>query len=426
MIALGNLLGLIFLLWLPILIGIYFFKSRPVRHKVSSLFLWKKVYQKRRNQGFFEKFKNNLIFWLQLFFFFLLFMALSRPYLVGQERNKKQIYIIDNSGSMVASSGLFKTRLNSSLELVRKHAKTLKNNNCEVYEWNSSLKRISIGGNLEVKLSRIKATHLPNSDFLYLINRIKDFIKQGYEISLFTDSLEYEEQFNLANLGVEVFLSAHDHRNVYFESIDGDLLNDGKLKFTVNVACTSIGGTVTLVVSQKGVVTQRLSFKLKEDDNYQFDLEVEPASFSKSIRFELFPDEPDVLVEDNLIEYFIDSRIPKIAVLGFSDSDLFSKLFNDFLYSDKRFQLVNKKFQIQFIKVSKLPLKPLPRSVYMIDGKGEFESFEESKSHILQWGHPLVRFVSGNKFSVAKDLDLITEDGEWDSLKNLKNLYQAY
>ena len=121
MIVLSNLLGLIFLLWLPILIGIYFFKSIPVRHKISSLYLWKKVYQKRRNRGFFEKFKNNIIFWLQLLFFFLLFLALSKPYFEEQIGYVKQIYIIDNSGSMIARSGLFETRLNRSLELVRKH-----------------------------------------------------------------------------------------------------------------------------------------------------------------------------------------------------------------------------------------------------------------------------------------------------------------
>lgn len=423
MIGISNLLGLIFLLWLPILIGIYFFKSRPIRYKISSLYLWRKVHQKRRNRGFLEKFKNNIIFWLQLVFFFLLFIALSKPYIKDQQQNEKQIYIIDNSGSMVARSGLFNTRLSSSLQLVRKHAKARKNNNIEVYKWNSRLQKINLGDNLEVKLSRIKPSHLPNSDFVYLVEQIKDFINKGYKVSLFTDSLAYEEQLNLSKLGVEFFLSAQNNRNIYFESIDGKFLNDGRIKFTVKVSCTSAGGSGILLVSQKGLLSQRLPFKLKEYDNRQFELEIEPVSFSEPIRFELLPDKPDLLVEDNLLEYFIDSRIPRIAISGFSDSALFSKLFHDFLTSDKRFRLDNKEFQIRFINVTSLPSKPQALTVYVIEGDSRLEDSKESKSHILESGHPLVRFIGGHNFSAANNLEFDSEIDGWDSIIQIKQRF---
>ena len=142
---------------------------------------------------------------------------------------------------MIARSGLLDTRLNKSLKLVREHAKARKVNNVEVYQWNTRLQKINVGGNLEVKLSRIQPSHLPNSDFYYLRNQIEDFLKKEYKVSLFTDSLEYEQQLHLSNLDVEVFLSSQNNRNVFFESINGALLNNGKLKFNVKVACTSLG-----------------------------------------------------------------------------------------------------------------------------------------------------------------------------------------
>ena len=340
---------------------------------------------------------------------------MSKPYFEEQIGYVKQIYIIDNSGSMIARSGLFETRLNRSLELVRKHAKVLRHNNIEVYKWNSLLKKL-ISKQFRSKTQSYQTSHLPNSNFFYLIERIKDFIKKGYKVSLFTDALEYEEQLNLSNLGVEVFLSAQNNRNIYFESIDANLLNDRKLKFNIKVSCTSLGGGGILLISQKGVLPLRLPFQLKDYDSRQFDFEIKPVSLSDPIRFELLPDEPDLLVEDNLVEYFIDSKIPRIALLDFSDSALFSKLFKDFLISDKRFLLDSNQFQIPFINVKSLPSKPQALTVYIIEGKGTKEDFKESRSHILEYGHPLVRFVGGNNLSAAKNLNLVLENSEWDSI----------
>ena len=79
------------------------------------------------------------------------------------------------------------------------------------------------------------------------------------------------------------------------------------------------------MVSQKGGLPQRIPFKLKDYDNDQFDLEVEPVSLSQPIKFELILEEPDLIQEDNLIQYFFDTRIPRIGLIGFSESDLFSK-----------------------------------------------------------------------------------------------------
>lgn len=418
MISLGNLLGLIFLLWLPILIGIYFFKSRPVRHKISSLYLWKKVHQKRTNQGFFEKFKNNQIFWLQLVFFFLLFFALSKPYFQDQNGHEKQIYIIDNTGSMIARSGLLDTRLNKSLKLVREHAKARKVNNVEVYQWNSRLQKINVGGNLEVKLSRIQPSHLPNSDFHYLRNQIEDFLKKEYKVSLFTDSLEYEQQLHLSNLDVEVFLSSQNNRNVFFESINGTLLNNGKLKFNVKVACTSLGGEGVLLVSQKGGLPQRIPFRLKDYDNDQFDFEVEPVSLSQPIKFELILEELDLILEDNLIQYFFDTRIPRIALIGFSESDLFLKTLKVMLSADRRFVLDNKQSQLRFVSVNKLPTKLEAFTIYLIKEKATPIDFQESRSHILESAHPLVKFIRGSQFSAA--INLNANNSQWDSLVQIE------
>ncbi len=422
MIVLSNLLGLLFLLWLPILISIYFFRSRPVRYKVPSLFLWNKVNFKRQNRGFFEKFKNNLIFWLQLFFFALLFLALSKPYLREWERPQKLAYIIDNSGSMVARSGLFNTRLSRSIELARKHAKTFKDSNIEIYKWNTSLEKSLAGGSLEVKLSRIQATHLPNGEFFNLVNSIKDLVKKDYKVCLFTDSLEYAQQQILANLGVEIFLSAQDHRNIYFDSIDENSLNDGTLKFNVNIACTSKGGSGTLVISQKGSLPKRLPFNLGSYDKYQFDFEIKPTSILDSISFEIISDEPDSLPQDNLVKYFINPRVPAIKLSGFSKSSPFLKFFNSFLVADKRFQFSEQNFQIKFNKENGLPKNPKPFNLYVIGQNDKRVSIEEFKSHILESGHPLLRFVGGNNFFSAMEINMGKQIDDWESLIQIEHL----
>ena len=422
MIVVSNLLGLLFFLWLPILISIYFFRSKPVRHKIPSLFLWQKVFLKRQNQGFLERFKNNLIFWLQLLFFALLFLALSQPYWKKGLRSKKQAYIIDNSGSMVAQSGLFNTRLSRSKELVRRHARTVENSEIEVYTWNAFLHKNLLGGNLEVKLSSIEPSHLPNGNFFNLLDSIQDLLERGYKVCLFTDSLDYVQQKRLANFGVEIFLSAQDYRNIYFDSIHENLLNDGSLKFNIGIACVSRGGGGTLVVSQEGVLLKRLPFKFASYDNYQFDFEIKPTSISEPINFEIIPDEPDSLVQDNVIKYFINSRVPRVKVSGFSESSPFLNFFRTFLVNDKRFELSKNSFQINIKRVDELPKNPENLSLYVIEQKRNEVSFEEFKSHVLVPGHFLLRFVGGNKFFSATKATAYKELNAWESLLQIEQL----
>ncbi|MFT7521694.1 MAG: Ca-activated chloride channel family protein, partial [Kiritimatiellia bacterium] len=97
---LGLLLGL---LAIPIL-ALYFLKIRRRRVTVPSLLLWEQFAKTERLARPFDKFRQNLLLWLQLLLLLLLVLAFARPFLnsdVGMHRS--MVLVIDNSASMAAT-----------------------------------------------------------------------------------------------------------------------------------------------------------------------------------------------------------------------------------------------------------------------------------------------------------------------------------
>jgi|GEM_PF-2821934 len=89
---------------LPTLGLLYFLKLRRRRVKVPTTLLWQKSVEDLQVNTPFQKFKNNILFWLQLLAVCLLLLALARPLISGGASNADRVAIvIDTSASMNAT-----------------------------------------------------------------------------------------------------------------------------------------------------------------------------------------------------------------------------------------------------------------------------------------------------------------------------------
>lgn len=114
-------LAWLFALLVPIII-FYFLKLRRTRIQVSSLALWQQVIQDQRVNAPFQKFKRNLLLWLQLLLLCLVVLAAMQPYWKGDAARMTYLPIlIDVSASMggVDANGV------SRLDLVKQELRPI-------------------------------------------------------------------------------------------------------------------------------------------------------------------------------------------------------------------------------------------------------------------------------------------------------------
>ena len=94
-------------LWLLLLVPIvllYFLKLKRPRVEISSLALWKTVLNDQRVNSPFQKFKRNILLWLQLAMLILLVLAAMQPVIQGGAGRAEYLPIlIDTSASMSAT-----------------------------------------------------------------------------------------------------------------------------------------------------------------------------------------------------------------------------------------------------------------------------------------------------------------------------------
>jgi VWA domain-containing protein/aerotolerance regulator-like protein len=113
-------LAWLLLLVVPLVL-LYFLKLRRPRREVPSLVLWQQVIQDRRVNAPFQRFKRNLLFWLQLLLLLLLILAALQPFLGGSDRAVDRLpVLIDCSASMGARDQADgRTRLEVARDRVR-------------------------------------------------------------------------------------------------------------------------------------------------------------------------------------------------------------------------------------------------------------------------------------------------------------------
>ena len=109
---LGLLLGL---LAIPLL-GLYFLKIRRRRVTVPSLLLWEELVRAERLARPFDRFRRNILLWLQLLLLLLVTLAFARPAIFGTgSTGRSVVLVIDTSASMAATDVVYVRNLSEDL-----------------------------------------------------------------------------------------------------------------------------------------------------------------------------------------------------------------------------------------------------------------------------------------------------------------------
>ena len=167
------------LLLIPVIV-MYFLKLKRSRQEIPSLLLWQQVIADQRVNAPFQKFRRNLLLWLQLLLLTLLALAAAQPFIRGRDSLAKNLPIlIDCSASMGAiDAGTKKTRLELAKDQIRpiidnmlpdqriilievhntaKQLTELTNNKTELKQALDQLEVVDVGSRLEDALAQAQA-----------------------------------------------------------------------------------------------------------------------------------------------------------------------------------------------------------------------------------------------------------------------------
>lgn len=103
------------LVLIPGIIVLYLLKQKAEDTKVSSLYLWREAYRNMESSTPWERFKNQILMYLQIGAVLLFLLALCAPALSAhRNESEKQVYVIDCTGSMNAIYVGKETRLEAA------------------------------------------------------------------------------------------------------------------------------------------------------------------------------------------------------------------------------------------------------------------------------------------------------------------------
>lgn len=112
--------------FIPGIVLLYLLKQKVDNHKISALNLWKEAYENIQASVPWEKFRNNILMYMQIAALILLVIALMSPYIAGSGKGYSNVLIIiDNSASM---SGIYQDG-ESKLDTAKKQAQDYVSNN---------------------------------------------------------------------------------------------------------------------------------------------------------------------------------------------------------------------------------------------------------------------------------------------------------
>jgi len=116
--------------WLLLLIPLiifYFLKLRRPRVEIASLALWQSVVNDQRVNSPFQKFRRNILLWLQMALLILLVLAAMQPFFVGGSARSRYLPIlVDCSASMAATDAeTGNSRLDLAKERIREVVENL-------------------------------------------------------------------------------------------------------------------------------------------------------------------------------------------------------------------------------------------------------------------------------------------------------------
>ena len=121
-----NLWPLFFVILIPIIVVLYLLKQKAKEETFSSVLLWQEIYRNLEARTPFEKWKHNILMYLQIALTLLLIFALMAPYLKHGGAGKEEVVIVlDNSASMQYMYDARDTRLSHSIKQAKQEIDAL-------------------------------------------------------------------------------------------------------------------------------------------------------------------------------------------------------------------------------------------------------------------------------------------------------------
>ncbi len=298
------------LILIPAIVLLYLLKQKAEEERVSSLYLWKAVYKNLQASTPWEKFKNNLLMYLQIAAMALLILALTSPYLTkGGTDYQNVLLVIDHSGSMNSIYEGDITRLEAAKEQAKSYVEKLPSDvrislitggrEASVLLSNSSDKA-------EIKrvIEEIEGTDCKGT--LDVAVNLTESVASGlenYQAVFFTDS-----SLDIGKLQGEIVNLNTKGTNVSVDYVSHKRENDGSLTVLIKVSNTGnepakaeinlyLDDTLSKV-KELGEQTGEIAEKVLKPGESEIVYFKDMDSSASVIRAEL--NEADSLVEDNV------------------------------------------------------------------------------------------------------------------------------
>lgn len=222
--------------FIPGIILLYLLKQKVLNQKISALNLWREAYENIQAQTPWEKFRNNILMYMQIAALILLITALMSPYITGRGSEYSNVLvIIDNSASM---SGIY-SEGETKLDVAKEQAADYVNNNdgarYTIMSASNTADLLISGssdkGRITDAIDNIEATDiagsLENATSMAqsLVTAWKD-----YKVIAFTDS-----SANMQNINCEVVDLSIQGENGAIQSLSHTISEDGTVKVMARV-----------------------------------------------------------------------------------------------------------------------------------------------------------------------------------------------
>lgn len=240
---------------IPGIVLLYLLKQKVKNQKISALNLWKEAYENIQASTPWEKFRNNILMYLQIAALILLIIALMSPYITGGDSEYSNVLImLDNSASM---SGMYSEGV-TKLETAKTQAKDYVISNDDVrytvMTAGSEPELIISGsddkGRITAAIDSIAATDIAGSlDSGVSMAQSVVTAWDNYKVLAFTDS-----SANMQDINCEVVDLSVEGDNGAIQSLSHTVSADGTVKVMArvdNYGKNSLSTDVNLYIGSK-------------------------------------------------------------------------------------------------------------------------------------------------------------------------------
>ncbi len=313
-----------FLIFVPAIIILYLLKQRAQKKEVSTVQIWMEAYENIEASRPWEKFKNNLLMYLQILLVMLLVFAMCFPYLKkGGDGYENIVLFLDNSGSMNGKYDEKHTKLDQAKSLAKEYVDGLKEGTNVTVVSCSGTANVEIANTtdksqMEKAIEGIAVTDM-EGNLTPGVSLIQSMVAQwsSYEVQAFTDS-DYDLQRLKGNV-VDVSASGV---NGVVDYVSHTVKEDGSVEVLAKISNAGVGtyaSDVNLYLGESMADIRQVELKEGESEILYFQpisaLEADKAAKAGDyIRVQL--NEKDGMAKDNEgVDFLVQDSVPKVLLV---------------------------------------------------------------------------------------------------------------